>query len=52
MDIRIDYNEVELRNRIKECGGKWDPQRKLWKISYEKVKELDLLERIVDDKVP
>ena len=50
MDIHIDYNEVELRNRIKECGGKWDSQRKVWKISYEKVKELALLERIVDDK--
>jgi hypothetical protein len=50
MDIRIDYNEVELRNTIKEYGGKWDPQGKVWRLSYEKVKELDLLERIVDDK--
>ena len=50
MDIRIDYNEVELRNRIKECGGKWDPQRKVWRLSYVKVKELDLLDRIVNDE--
>ena len=52
MDIRIGYNEVELRRRIKACGGRWDPHRKVWQLSYEKVKELDLLERIVNDMVP
>ena len=49
IDIRIDYNEVELRSLIKSYGAKWDPERKLWSLSYEKIKELDLLERIVDD---
>ena len=49
MNIRIDYNDLELRNRIKENGGKWNPKRKIWQLSYEKIKELDLLERIVDD---
>ena len=49
-DIRIGFNEVELRGKIKSCGGKWDPARKVWQLSYEKVKELDLLDRIVDDK--
>ncbi|MGD9161759.1 MAG: hypothetical protein PVG39_25335 [Desulfobacteraceae bacterium] len=50
MDIRIGYNELELRNRIKESGGRWNPQKKLWNLSYKKIKELDLLERIVDDE--
>jgi len=50
VDIRIGYNEIELRSRIKACGGKWDPHRKVWQLSYKKVKELDLLERIVDDE--
>ena len=49
MDIRIGYNEVELRSRIKACGGKWDPRKKIWQLSYEKIKKLDLLKRIVDD---
>ena len=49
MDIRIDYNEVELRSRIKENGGWWDAQRKVWQLPYDKIKKLDLLERIVDD---
>ncbi len=52
MDICIGYNEVELRSRIKACGGRWDAQRKVWQLSHEKIKELDLLERIVDDNTP
>lgn len=52
MNIRIDYNELELRSRIKVCGGKWNPQKKMWQLSYQKIKELDLLDRIVDDKEP
>jgi hypothetical protein len=52
MDIRIGYNEVELRSRIKACGGKWDASKKVWQLTYDKVKELDLLDRIVDDKAP
>lgn len=50
MDIRIGYNEVELKSRIKTCGGKWNSDRKVWQLSYKKVKALDLLERIVDYK--
>lgn len=50
VDIRIGYNEIELRHRIKECGGRWEPQRKVWQLPYEKVKELDLLDRIVNDE--
>ena len=49
VDIRIGYNEIELRRRIKEYGGRWEPQRKVWQLPYEKVKELELLNRIVDD---
>jgi hypothetical protein len=52
MDIRIGFNEVELRSRIKKCGGKWDASKKVWQLAYDKVKELDLLDRIVDDKAP
>jgi hypothetical protein len=44
------YNEIELRSKIKGCGGKWDAIKKVWQLPYEKVKELDLLDRIVEDK--
>ena len=52
LDIRIGYNEVDLRSRIKACGGKWVPDRKVWQLPFKKVKELDLLDRIVNDKEP
>ena len=50
MDLRIGFHETDLRRRIKACGGRWDPQKKLWNLSYKKIKELDLLDRIVNDE--
>jgi len=35
--------------RIKKSGLCY-PQRRVWQLPYEKVKELDLLERIVDNE--
>lgn len=52
MNIRKDFYKIELRSRIKACGGKWDASKKVWQLTYDKVKELDLLDRIVDDKAP
>jgi len=48
MSIRIAIDELELRNRVKAAGGKWDPKRQVWQISYEKVTELGLSDRIGD----
>jgi hypothetical protein len=50
MDIRIGYNEIDLRSKIKSCGGKWNTSKKVWQLPYKKIKELDLLDRIVDDE--
>ena len=45
--VRLDYGEVELRNTVKNYGGLWQPQRKLWKIPYPAVHQLGLEDRIV-----
>jgi hypothetical protein len=50
ISIRVSIDEIELRQKIKACGGKWIPQRKVWQLSYEKVKRLDMTDRIVDDE--
>jgi hypothetical protein len=50
MNIRISIDEIESRKRVKSAGGKWDPQRQVWQLSYEKVTELGLSDRIVDKK--
>ena len=49
VSIRIAIDEIDLRKRVKATGGKWDPKRQVWQLSYEKVMELGLSNRIVDD---
>lgn len=47
--IRIGYGETELREKIKEEGGYWDKERKAWRLSYRKVRNMGLEKRIVDE---
>ena len=44
--VRIDYQETDLRQKIKQAGGKWDPERKRWQVSYREVEQLGLIARI------
>jgi hypothetical protein len=50
MSIRIAIDEVELRKQVKGAGGKWDPNRQAWQLPYEKVMELGLSDRILENK--
>jgi len=45
--IKIDYEEKELRKIIKEKGGVWDKEEKVWVLNYGEVKKLNLIERII-----
>ncbi|KAB2925840.1 MAG: hypothetical protein F9K30_07205 [Dechloromonas sp.] len=45
--IRVAYGETELRQRIKEAGGIWHAERKLWMLGIRKIKVLKLESRIV-----
>jgi len=36
---------------MKAAGSKWDPARRVWQLAYEKVRELGMTNRIVDDEV-
>ena len=49
VSIRIDINEIELRQKVKMLSGRWNSKEKVWKIAYGKVKILNLEERIVED---
>ena len=44
--VRIDYKETSLRQKVKQAGGKWDPERKRWLVSYREVEQLGLATRI------
>ncbi len=45
--IRIGYDEVGLRRKVKTLGGWWDVKEKVWKLPFKKVKILGLEQRIV-----
>jgi hypothetical protein len=45
--VRVGLPESDVRRRVKDAGGKWDPQRGLWLLRYNQVVALRLVERIV-----
>ena len=47
--LHIEYGETELRELVKTHGGYWNPERKGWQLSFNRVLELGLERRIVDE---
>ena len=45
--LRVDYDEYELRHRVKMAGGRWSPELKLWLLPYNDVVKMGLRDRIV-----
>lgn len=45
--VRIAYDESGLRQQAKALGAQWQPDRKLWRLSYAAAQALGLHERIV-----
>jgi hypothetical protein len=43
------YREMELRNKVKRAGGKWNPKRRVGEMRYDRVVELGLEERIIEE---
>ncbi len=46
--LRIGFAEVDLRERVKQAGGKWNPRQKVWELCYGQVVALRLEARIVE----
>ena len=46
--VHINYNELDLRNKVKIAGGLWLKDKKAWMLRHEQVKELGLDDRIVE----
>jgi hypothetical protein len=49
--IVIGYNEVDLRQKVKDAGGKWSKSTKTWKIPYKTVRKLGLMKRIIHKEI-
>ncbi len=45
--VRVVWGEADLARRVKQAGGRWDPERKVWDLPYGKVQRLGLEGRIV-----
>ena len=45
----VAFTEKGLRDRLKDAGGRWDHQEKLWLVRYGAVRGTELEERILAD---
>lgn len=45
--VRINFHEKDLQLAVKQAGGKWQPENKVWLLAYEAVVQLGLQERII-----
>jgi hypothetical protein len=49
--VRIGYNEHDLRERVKQAGGWWNAEKKVWQLGFGKVLLLGLERRLVDTEL-
>ena len=47
--LRVPFADVAVRGRVKEAGGTWNPQRRVWELRYDRAIALGLEDRIVPD---
>ena len=48
--VHVGFAEVELRDQVKQVGGKRNRSRKVWELWYDHVVALKLEARIVAEK--
>ena len=46
--LRVGFAEADLRERVKQAGGKWNRSRKVWDMRDAQVVALTLEARIVE----
>jgi hypothetical protein len=47
LNLRIGFEEYELREKVKAAGGNWNKEKKVWEIDRRAVNLLGLRERVV-----
>jgi len=47
--LRVAFAEVAVRDRVKQAGGTWNPERRLWQLRHDRVVTLGLNHRIVNE---
>jgi hypothetical protein len=46
--VRIEFDELEIREKARNAGGRWSKNEHLWKLPFKSVKKLGLQNRIVE----
>ena len=49
--VRVGLKEVELQRKVKQAGGRWDPQQRLWGLPSDRAVELGLEARVESHEV-
>ena len=47
--LRVAFADVAVRGRVRQAGGTWNPERRVWRLRYDRVVALGLNSRIVDE---
>jgi hypothetical protein len=47
--LRVAFADVAVRDRVKQAGGMWNPERRVWHLRYDRAVALGLKSRIVDE---
>jgi hypothetical protein len=44
--VRVRWGEAELASRVRRAGGKWNREKRLWELRYDRAVQLELQDRI------
>ena len=47
--LRVAFADVAVRDRVKQAGGTWNPERRVWSLRYDREVALGLQIRIVEN---
>ena len=48
--VKIRFSEKKLQSAVKNAGGKWDKEKKVWQLPYSDAVRLELESRILEDR--
>ncbi len=52
VQVRVDYEEAELRQRLKAAGARWNKELRRWETTKEVARELQLEKRLDSGRGP
>lgn len=47
--MTVNFSEMDLREKLKDAGGRWNPEERLWFVPYGQIRGTELEGRIMND---